>query len=221
MRTAYIHMPVPAWVPPSDSVRFPLRAGGGFPASHARLRPPPSCPDLFRASISAAAMAPMEMPGTSPGMTGRGMTGRGPGRRSGSVSGGGETARNVMFCHAGLFPPGCRRGPPLGLRRGSVSVMRASFQASGGTGVSLFRASSRGRARGAAGGRIAAARLARLIARARRQTHLARPFPPGCFSRPPAGRFLQKSRKAAPEAASLYFHSTPYRQMSSPSGNKK
>ena len=28
-----------------------------------------SCPDLFRASISAAAMAPMEMPGTSPGMT--------------------------------------------------------------------------------------------------------------------------------------------------------
>ena len=28
-----------------------------------------SCPDLFRASISASAAAPTEMPGTSPGMT--------------------------------------------------------------------------------------------------------------------------------------------------------
>ncbi len=42
----------------------------------------PSCPDLFRASISATAMAPMEMPGTSPGMT-RG----GPGRRRGPLRG--------------------------------------------------------------------------------------------------------------------------------------
>ena len=50
--------------------------------------------------------------------------------------------------------------------------------------VSLFRASSRGHACAGAGGRIAAARLARLIARARRQTHLARRFPPGRFSRP-------------------------------------
>ena len=99
-----------------------------------------------------------------------------------------RAAGNVMFCHAGPLPPGCRRGAPPGLRRelrrGSVAVMRASFQAKAGTGVSLFRASSRGRARGAAGGRIAAARLVRLIARARRQTHLARPFPPGSFSRP-------------------------------------
>ncbi len=45
---------------------------------------------------------------------------------------------------------------------GSFTVMRASFQAKGGTGVSLFRALSRGRACAGAGGRIAAARLARL-----------------------------------------------------------
>ena len=36
-------------------------------------RPPSSsCPDSFRASTSASAMAPTEMPGTSPGMTRRG-----------------------------------------------------------------------------------------------------------------------------------------------------
>ncbi len=89
-------------------------------------------------------------------------------------------AEIVMFCHAGPFPPGCRRGPPAGLRRGSVSVMRASFQAKGGTGVSLFCA------RFACGrGRVSApARFARLIARARRRTHLARRFPPGLFSGP-------------------------------------
>ena len=45
--------------------------------------------------------------------------------------------------------------------------------------------------------------------------------PAGVFFAAPSHRFLQKRRKAAPEAASLYFHSTPYRQMSSPPGNKK
>ena len=91
------------------------------------------------------------------------------------------------------------------------SCVPPSRQSKGRDGVSLFRAPLRGRARGAAGGRIAAARFARVIARARRHTHLARRFPPGSFSRPPASRFLQKRRKAAPGAASLYFHSTPYR----------
>ena len=68
--------------------------------------------------------------------------------------------------------------------RGSVAVMRASFGAKGGTRCPCFAHVSRVRAGGAAGGRIAAARFARLIARARRQAHLARPFPPGSFSRP-------------------------------------
>ena len=64
----------------------------------------------------------------------------------------------------------------------------------------------------AAGGRIAAARLARLIARARRQDAPRPSVPAGVFFSAPSRRFLQKSGKAAPEAASLYFHSTPCRR---------
>ena len=133
---------------------------------------------------------------------------------------------NVMFCHgrSPVRPARSACGSGCGaLRqrrrrfwRGSVAVMRTSFGAKGGTGVPVLRAFRVcGRAGRGAGGRIAAARLVRLIARARRRTHLACPFPPGSFSRPPAGCFLQKRGKAAPGAASLYFHSTPYRQMSS------
>ena len=47
----------------------PPSTGSGQALPSCPDAPPPSCPDLFRASISAAAMAPMEMPGTSPGMT--------------------------------------------------------------------------------------------------------------------------------------------------------
>ena len=125
-------------------------------------------------------------------------------------------AGNVMFCHAVPLPPGCRRGPPAGLRRGlrrrgSVSVMRASFQAKQRAGrCPCFARVSRGGACACAGGRIAAARLARLIARARRRAHLARPFPPGCFSRPPAIAFCRKAERR-PRKPPLYFHSTPYR----------
>ena len=57
------------------------------------------------------------------------------------------------------------------------------------------------RACGRGGGRIAAARFARVIARARRRAHLARPFPPGSFSRPPAMRLRRKGKRAAPETA--------------------
>ena len=64
--------------------------------------------------------------------------------------------------------------------------------------MSLFRAPLRGRARGGAGGRIAAARFARVIARARRRAHLARPFPPGSFSRPPATAFCRNAERRPP-----------------------
>ena len=104
--------------------------------------------------------------------------------------------------------------------QGSVAVMRASFGAKGGTGCPCFARVSRVRACGAAGGRIAAARFARLIARARRHTHLSRLLTPGAFSRPQPVAFCRKTRKAAPGAAFLYFHSTPYRQMSSSFGEQ-
>ena len=79
----------------------------------------------------------------------------------------------------------------------------------GQDGVSLFRAPLRGRARGAAGGRIAAARLARLIARARRRTHLARRFPPGLFSAP-AIAFCRKAerRPRKPPLSTFILHHT-------------
>ncbi len=62
----------------------------------------------------------------------------------------------------------------------SFTVISASFQAKGGTGVSLFCA------RFACGrGRVSApARFAHLIARARRWTHLSRLLSPGAFSAP-------------------------------------
>ena len=72
----------------------PPSTGSGQALPSCPDAPPPSCPDLFRASISAAAMAPMEMPGTSPGMTRVG-----PGRRRGPLRGCHELS---CFCHAAL-----------------------------------------------------------------------------------------------------------------------
>ena len=77
-----------------------------------------------------------------------------------------------------------------------------------GQGCPCLARVSRGRACVGAGGRIAAARLARLIARARRRTHLARPFPPGCFSRPPAIAFCRKAerRPRKPPLSTFILH---------------
>ena len=77
--------------------------------------------------------------------------------------------------------------------------------------MSLFRAPLRGRGCAGAGGRIAAARLARLIARARRQTHLARRFPPGCFSRPQPSLSAEKPRGGPGSRLSLllFYHTSP------------
>ena len=58
-------------------------------------------------------------------------------------------------------------------------------------------------------GRVSApARFAHLIARARRRTHLARPFPPGCFSRPPAVAFCRNAerRPRKPPLSLLSFY---------------
>ncbi len=152
------------------------------------------------------------MPGTSPGMTRR----RHDGKRVGVRGAGREACGDVMFCHAGPFPPGCGEGfggggrlqslmPPSGLRAGRASLFCARF------------AWARGRARAGVG-----AGAVRAPDCARETAHAPRPsVPAGVFFAAPAGRFLQKRRKAAPEAASLYFHHTPYRQMSSLSGNKK
>ena len=92
-----------------------------------------------------------------------------------------------MFCHVRHAPPTfCRPVPAyrtsLALRSDPVrSSRRRPAARRGGT---LFPRVSPVRPCAGAGGRIAAARLARLIARARRRAHLARPFPPGAFSAP-------------------------------------
>ena len=77
-------------------------------------------------------------------------------------------------------------------------------------GCPCFARVSRGCACAGAGGRIAAARLARLIARARRRAHLARRFPPGSFSRPPAVAFCRKAerRPRKPPLSTFILHHT-------------
>ena len=75
----------------------------------------------------------------------------------------------------------------------------------------IARACVRGRGRAYRGGAARAPDCARETADAPRPS-----VPAGVFFAAPSHRFLQKSRKAAPEAAPLYFHSTPYRRKSSP-----
>ena len=101
-------------------------------------------------------------------------------------------------------------GFAAGAGRKSVVVIRASFGAKGGTGGPCFARVSRARACGGAGGRIAAARFARVIARARRRTHLARPFPPGSFSRPQPVAFCRNAerRPRKPPLSTFILHQT-------------
>ena len=104
-----------------------------------------------------------------------------------------------MFCHAGPFPPDCRCGPPPGLqrgfrRRGSVSVMRASFQAEGGT----FRAGGRGRGRAFRTGAVRAPDCPRETAHAPRPS-----VPAGVFFAAPAIAFCRKAERRPQRAASL------------------
>ena len=116
-----------------------------------------------------------------------------------------------MRCHGGgrrLLACGrfrCRGGVRVGCSH------RCLLRGKGRDGVSLFCAQSRARACAAAGGRIAAARFARVIARARRHTHLARPFPPGCFSRPPAIAFCRNAERRPPGSrlSLLSFYTIP------------
>ena len=140
-----------------------------------------------------------------------------------------ETGGSVMKCHAmswrrtaGPCSPPPSRSTGGGAAPESSTQAAARASAAGGDrlrscvppsrqrAVSLFRASSRGRARGAAGGRIAAARLARLIARARRRTHLARRFPPGLFRGPQPSLSAEKPKGGPGSRLSLLsFYTIP------------
>ena len=135
----------------------------------------------------------------------------------------GDPCGNVMMCHAmswrcvaaSSFLHRSRRlrlaaGFAAGAGSGSVAIIRASFQAKGGTGVPVLRAF---RVCGQAGprARIAAARFARVIARARRRAHLARPFPPGSFSRPQTSLSAEKPKGGPGSRLSLlsFYHTSP------------
>ena len=90
------------------------------------------------------------------------------------------------------------------LSPGPVSLLPP---ACGGVPVSRV---SRGCARGAAGGRIAAARLVRLIARARRRTHLSRLLTPGVFSTPSRSLSAEKPKGGPGSRLSLLsFYTIP------------
>ncbi len=105
-----------------------------------------------------------------------------------------EVSWNVMFCHvrrrkchvlscgavsAGLSARALQPvSPAVGGEGRSQSCVPPSGQRAG-QGCPCFARIAGGR------GRVSApARFARLIARARRRAHLARPFPPGAFSAP-------------------------------------
>ena len=113
--------------------------------------------------------------------------------------------------------PGCGEGFGGGGRFRSC-VPPSRQRAGRGVPVSrvIARAWARGRGRAYRGGAARAPDCARETPDAPRPS-----VPAGVFFAAPSHCFLQKRRKAAPEAASLYFHSTPYRQMSSSLWNKK
>ncbi len=85
---------------------------------------------------------------------------------------------------------GCSHACLLGGRGGTGSLFCARFACAG----------VRGR------GRVSApARFVRLIARARRRTHLARPFPPGSFSRPQPVAFCRNAERRPREPPLFTF----------------
>ena len=109
---------------------------------------------------------------------------------------GGDPCGDVMFCHVpscGPLEMSCfvmRGRLRRAVRRGSVSVMRASFRAKGGTGCPCFARVSR------ACGRVSApARFARLIARARCRAHFSRRFLRAFFALAPARNEAASGRR--------------------------
>ncbi len=119
-----------------------------------------------------------------------------------------------MFCHAMSCSPCPRRrfavpflhiAPPLALRSDPVRSSRRRPARRNPVSARIACAPVRGR------GRVSApARFAHLIARARRRTHLARPFPPGSFSRPPAIAFCRNAerRPRKPPLSTFIIHHT-------------
>ena len=121
-----------------------------------------------------------------------------------------DPLRRVMRCHVLSCAPGAAAlsGRPAGLLL-SASFMRFLLRVSfhsrrrpPGRGADPVSRVSRARLRPGAGGRFAAARFARLIARARvrRRTHLSRRFLRGLFS-----RRRETEKEAAPRGCHLPF----------------
>ena len=179
---------------------FGARGGTGVPVLRA-----------FRVRASGAARAYRGGAVHAPDCP-RETAGRGPLRKCHEMS------CDVMEGVGGLW---LAAGFAAGAGEGRLRSCVPPFQAKGRDGVSLFCARFacarlRGRGRAYRGG------AARARDCPRETAHAPRPsVPAGVFLAAPASRFLQKSRKAAPEAASLYFHSNTLRLRSSPCGNKK
>ena len=179
-------------------------------------------------SVPPSASLGRRMQGVQCNATGRGcanptgLGGRGDER---GVERGGETGGNVMKCHvrrrkchvlscgavsAGLSVRSSSR-PAARVSAAGVGFGHACLlPGRGRDGVSLFRARF-ARAGVGAGARFAPARFARLIARARRHTHLARPFPPGSFSRPQPSLSAEKPKGGPkePPLSLLSFYTKP------------
>ena len=189
------------------------------PRETAGGEPLPKCHEMSCDAMEAVRCAPLPLGGRSWGRASRrdgplpGFARRFRWRESGPPPGLPRERGRRLRAACGRF----RRQLGAGVGCGHACLLRGK----GRDGCPCFARVSRVRACGGAGGRIAAARLVRLIARARRQAHLARPFPPGSFSRPQPSLSAEKPKGGPRGAASLYFHSITLRFRSSPCGNKK
>ena len=132
-----------------------------------------------------------------------------------------------MFCHVSHVQGACsgaRSGMTPSLRAGAPGIppcfgaclssaqvlpfdpVPLLPQARGGSHFRAYRARPCGGGRA----RLAPARFARLIARARRRTHVSRPLPPGSFAAP-AALLRRKAERRPRGAASLFsfYHTFP------------
>ena len=183
------------------------------PAAHCRAARPPASPSsgtLIRA-YPAPAPAPAGARFAAARIARLIARARRRARRFGPVLA--NVSRNVMFPMSSVE---LRRSVPAY----RFSVALHSVRAAGGPappgGGTLFARVTCVRACAGGRARLAPAWFAHLIARARRRTHVYPSFPPGLFSGPSHCFPAQKSRKAAPGAASLCGYCSAFSNKSSP-----
>ena len=133
--------------------------------------------------------------------------------------------KTSVFCHELSCSP-CRRRsfavPFLHIVPPSRSVPPPSVRAVAGLDAPWRRdpvlRAFRACAPAPACARLAPARFAHLIARARRRTHVSRPFPPELFSAPAIASLCRRAKRRPQGAASLHPSYTTFSPVKPPDG---